>query len=514
MRTLDPREISELKKMLARRKPKGIPKLRAAIYARKSAEDEKDTSIPTQIHTCERFIQSFDFITVIHKFSEDNASGMFTAGRSQYLEMMTLAEKQEIDVIVVMKLDRLSRDLADSTTAVKLLKAYDCYLIAGDDVSNPNTPDGEFMRSILLAQSQFHARRVASDVMATECKNATDGLSAGGIAPYGLKLINQHFEIDEAEAPAVKLLFELYNKGYSYKGIITKLTELGYRTRAGNKFSYSTIHDMLKNDKYYGTYVYNREGSPRKKNRVLNEHFDEVRNATAIPPIITKEAFDQANASINERKKCRPKQDSSPEFVLTGLIKCKCCGKSMSGLSNICGRNKIRRRTYCCPNHQARNGKTCTTKPINAEYLENLVKDILTKSINTYTITIPKSTFSQSLNSKLTDEIAILSRHISDTENKAKKFLDKSVSASSPMLSKKYENQAEEYFTYAENSKVKLLRLKAELEYINSCFENDFEFKADEIFASYETARELAKIFIKSIEIDTVNDDIILIFND
>ena len=59
---------------------------------------------------------------------------MFTEGRTEYLKIMALAEKQEIDVIVVMKLDRLARDLSDSATTIKLLEMYGTYLIAGDDV--------------------------------------------------------------------------------------------------------------------------------------------------------------------------------------------------------------------------------------------------------------------------------------------------------------------------------------------------------------------------------------------
>lgn len=104
---------------------------------------------------------------------------MFTEGRTEYLKIMALAEKQEIDVIVVMKLDRLARDLSDSATTIKLLEMYGTYLIAGDDVGNSTSPAGEFLRSILLAQGQFHARRVASDVMSAECNNARKGLTSG-----------------------------------------------------------------------------------------------------------------------------------------------------------------------------------------------------------------------------------------------------------------------------------------------------------------------------------------------
>ena len=255
MRVLTDKELLSLKEILASRKKKhGISHLRVAIYARKSAEDDKQTSIPTQISLCERFVSDYsDLLQVKYKFSEDDASGMQSYNRPEYLKMMSLAEQQLIDVIMVVKFDRLARDLADITTAIKLLNLYGCQLIAGDDVSDANTPAGEFMRSILFAQNQYHARRVASDVMATECHNAKNGLTAGGTPPFGLKIVDKRFEINHNEAPAVKLMFEMVDKGHSYADIINELERLGYTTRKNTPFTYTTINSMLRNDKYYGT---------------------------------------------------------------------------------------------------------------------------------------------------------------------------------------------------------------------------------------------------------------------
>ena len=514
MRQLYNQEIKHLEKMLKDNKARGVSTLRAAIYARKSAEDERQTSLPTQIDLCTKLINSYDFLTLTHTFSEDNVSGMFTEGREEYRKMMELAEKREIDVIVVMKFDRLARDLADSTTTIKLLKFYGCYLIAGDDVSNPNTPDGEFLRSILLAQSQFYARRVASDVMSTDIRNAEEGISAGGKAPFGLKVVNQRFEINEDEAPAIKRLFEMHVKGHSYKQIVDELTRLGYYARNGKPFSHSTLNEMLKNDKYYGTYVYNREGGKRRKNRVLNEDFDEVRNAEAIPPIISKKLFDAAQERSAKRNACRPKQNANPQFVLTGLIFCKNCGKSMSGETNVGGRSKQRRRTYCCPNHNARNGKTCHTKNINADYLECAVKELLTASINDYVSTADSDIIMGSLCSKLKEEAGALSRYISDTKHKAYKFLERAVLASSPRIAENYEKQAEEFIISAEQSEERLEGIKRRIENIKSCFRADKKLNSEDIFTSSDILRELARVFLKKIEIDDTGDEINIEFND
>ena len=513
MRTLDNKEIKNLEKMLSKNKSKGINHLRVVIYARKSAEDEKETSLSTQIQHCKEIINNYSFMQLIEIFSEDNASGMFTDGRKEYQRMMQLAEEQKIDVIIVMKLDRLARDLADSTTAVKLLKEYGCYLIAGDDVSNPDTPSGEFLRSIMMAQAQFHARRVASDVMATECKNAKDGKSAGGIAPYGLKLVNQRFEINENEAPAVKLIFERCASGKSYQKIIEELTKLGYRTRNGNEFSYSTLNDMLRNDKYYGTYVYNREGGKRRKNRVLNENFDEVRNSEAIEPIIDKALFDKVAVILDKRKNCASRQNYNPSFVLTGKVFCKNCGKSMCGESQVSGRNKQKRRTYHCPNHSTKNKKICITKAINADYLENSVKILILKSVNEYLSNTQKEDVVAPAKKELQEKIGILSRHIIDTENKANKFLERAINTSSDIVAKKYESQAEEYLSTVAKYKETLKEFEERLQQVNLCESTAISITESELFSSPERFRELVYLYIDKIEIDDASDEINIIFN-
>lgn len=517
MRTLTDNELQQLHAMLTR---KGLNKLRTAIYARKSAEDERQTSIPTQIETCKKAISTYDFLELTHIFKEDNVSGMFTENRNEYLNMLSLVEKKEIDVIVVMKLDRLSRDLGNSITAMKLFNSYKCFLFAGDDVSDSTTPAGEFMRNILLSQNQFHARRVASDVMATECTNARNGFTAGGIPPHGLKVICKRFEIDETEAPAIRIMFNRFAEGYSYKQIIDELTELGYYTRSGKPFNYSSIHDLLRNEKFYGTFVYNRIDGKKKKDRVVIEHFDEVRNPSAIPPIISKELFDEVQEKLDGRKtNSRPRQNVT-DFVLTGFLFCKQCGGSMSGATNTGGRNKQKYRRYQCLNHTDRRGKTCTTKPIRAEYLENAVKEILTASINEYlTSKANLSAIFFDRERELREKSNIVSRHIFDIENKIGNFLDKAVNpATSPAVAQQCEKKAESYIAECEKKKSALNALKKQLEQlqdIKTCFvENRKVLTPEEIFTSNEITREIFQIFIKRIVIDDSNGDIEIIFND
>ena len=517
MRPLTDIEITELKEKLRILQDKrGIDKLRVAIYARKSAEDERQTSLETQITNCKDFLADYDFFHITHVLQEDNVSGMFTDNRTQYQKAMSLAEQGEIDVLVVMRLDRLARDLGDASTSIKLLNIYHCHLIAGDDVSNPNTASGELMRSILLAQNQYLARYVASNVMSAECNNVKNAKSAGSSPPYGLKVVAKRFEINEDEAPAIRLMFKRIASGASYQDVIDELTRLGYRTRKGNTFSKSALNSLLRNEKYYGTYVYNRATAKKRKHRVLLEHFDEVRNPNAIPPIVTKQLFDKVQAVLNQRKAVKPRQNANPAYVLTDLLYCKQCGHSFSGYSCTSGRTHTHYRTY---SHTRKQRETCKANRINAEYLETAVKDIILSSINSHFRTSPLSkTIYERLEHDVSERIATLSRRISELESNIKACMSKAINPNTPtMLVSRYEQQATDCITAQEQKRADIQLLQDKLERIRSikeCSDSTYTLTAEDIFPTDAITRETIRIFIKRIEIDEVKDTIDIIFHD
>ena len=159
----------------------------------------------------------------------------------------------------------------------------------------------------------------------------------------------------------------------SYNQVITELKRLGYTTRNGQPFSYTTLNAMLKNEKYCGVYVYNRKGGKKKKNRVLIENFDEVRNETAIPPIIDKKTFDKVQKMLKQRTMTAVSKIDSP-YILTGLIYCKQCGAPMSGATQTGGRNRQKYRTYACPKHHVKNRQSMFDKAYKCRISRNCSK--------------------------------------------------------------------------------------------------------------------------------------------
>ncbi len=387
----------------------------------------------------------------------------------------------------------------------------------GDDVNDAQTPAGEFARNILLAQNQYHARRVASDVMATECNNAKNGLTSGGVPPYGYKIVNKRYELNPNEADAVKLIFDGIIKGFSYNEIIKQLNDRGFKPRRSVKFTLSTINAILHNEKYCGTLIYNKKGGKRKKHRVLIEHFDEVRNEGAIPQLISRKDFEKVQKQLSHNQNiCRPKQDSAPEFVLTGLVFCKSCGKSMSGFSTIGGRAQTRQRYYGCPNHSNRNGNICATKAINANYLEKAVKQSLVVRINSFIRTngIEASAL-ENVIADLAKHKSQLSRYKSELDGKINGLLDKSLSASETIAAK-YTALAEEYTKTSEQKDEEIQQLINRMEAMRNVAsqlsDGTKQFAENELFASAQTTRQLIRLLVEHIEVDDINEDITIIF--
>ena len=274
------------------------------------------------------------------------------------------------------------------------------------------------------------------------------------------------------------------------------------------------MNSLLRNEKYYGTYIYNRENGKRKKKRVLIEKFDEVRNESAIPAIITKAQFDKVQAILNSRKSCRPHQNASPEYFLTGFVECKSCGSSMSGMANSGGRGYTRIRSYACPNHSPKRGKVCTTKKVNAEYLETAIKNLLADKVNAYLATpnTQKSVFDLLRSSKV-EEVNSTQKRIKSLDDHINGLIDKAVNPkTSKAVAERCEAQANEAIEAQAQHKARFAELNTLLSRID---EIEAKFKAktteltvDDLFASNEFARELVGIFIEKIIVDDTNDDI------
>ena len=274
---------------------------------------------------------------------------------------------------------------------------------------------------------------------------------------------------------------------------------------------------MLRNVKYQGTYLYNREDGKKKSKRVLLEKYDEVRNEGAIPAIVTKSTFDKVQSILDCRTQCRPNLNAHSEYILTGKLYCTKCGSTMSGTANCGGRNKTRIRTYACPNHSSRRGNVCNTKAINSLYLESAVKSAITEAINAYVRDKDNlASIVRQAKSSYREQINATNRRIASLRDNVSHLLNKAASTTSALLSTRYEQEANEAILAEQYHTEKLADLNAKVAEIDALIDASKEtsvFTADALFASDSITRELVDLYINRIEIDDANDKITVKFN-
>lgn len=305
---------------------------RAVIYARFSSDMQREESIDAQVRACCSYCQSKGYL-VVGQYVDEAKSGRELTKRDAYNQMLADALEDKFDIIIFHKIDRNSRnELNYYTTKDKLEKLGIRYEYAVQHIDA--SPEGQMMEGVLVSMAAYYSRNLSKETKKGLNENAYKAQFNGGFAPFGYKIVDKHYVIDDQEAEAIRLIFDLYVSGHSSKNICCALATKGYTTRNGKHFGKNTIYDIIGNERYSGTYTFNKV--PRKKGG-RNMHSksrpdDFIRIEDAIPAIVSKDIFQQAMDRRRINKE-RPAFKSKVNYLLSGKIICGHCGQAMGGHS-------------------------------------------------------------------------------------------------------------------------------------------------------------------------------------
>ncbi len=352
-----------------------------AIYARFSSGNQREESIDAQVRACAKYAEDNGF--VVGKIYADHAKSATTDDREQFQEMMADSAKAKFRHIIIHKLDRFSRDRYDSVIYKRKLKINGIKLHSVLERID-DSPESIFLESLLEGNAEYYSRNLAREVMKGLKENAYQCKHTGGFAPLGYNVDKEtkKYLINEEETKIVKSIFEMYTTGHGYKQIMCYLNSLGYKTKAGKAFGSSSVHTILKNEKYTGTYIYNRKkekGLDGKRRPMLKAEDEIIRIEGGMPQIIDKETFDKAQAILAKNLQNGGKFKAKETYLLSGLAFCGECGSALYGNTRFCGRGKTKYVTYRCSNRAQHKG--CKNKEVNKEYLDNFVLDELYSSL-------------------------------------------------------------------------------------------------------------------------------------
>ncbi len=410
---------------------------RAVIYARFSSDLQREESIDAQVRACKEHIERRGYI-LTHIYADQAKSGKSTLKRDQYNAMLADAEEGLFDVVIMHKIDRNARNEFDYFTFKRVMMQNGIsYEYAAQSIDL--TPEGQMMEGMLVNFAAYYSRNLAKEVKKGMNENAYKAQFNGGTPPFGYDVDeNKHYVINEHEAEGVRLIFDMYANGSSYSEIIGALNAKGFKTKNGIPFGKNSLFDILRNEKYIGTYKFNVV--TKNPDGTRNTHTKESENVivieNAIPPIIDKAVFMTIQEMRSHRHGCAQKQKAKRSYLLTGKIICGECGSAMNGHTTITRGKEYPR--YSCT-HKERTFCKCSTKSVNALLLEDWILEQIKEKI-----LAPKSI--EELGKKMEEY------YLQETSASGSRLSD--LKREQTDLTRKYNKTMEFIFEYGHNNKV------------------------------------------------------------
>jgi len=240
---------------------------RCAIYTRKSSEEglEQDfNSLHAQREACEAFIKSQqgEGWRLVKRAYDDGGLSGGTMERPALQRLLDDIREGHVDVVVVYKVDRLTRSLADFAKMVEVFDARGVSFVAVTQQFNTTTSMGRLTLNVLLSFAQFEREVTGERIRDKIAASKRKGMWMGGYVPLGYDLRDRKVVINEAEAKTVREIFKLYlelgsvrllKDELARRGIISKLriSRSGIRT-GGQAFFRGALYAILSNPIYIG----------------------------------------------------------------------------------------------------------------------------------------------------------------------------------------------------------------------------------------------------------------------
>src|SRR4030081_911688 len=298
-------------------KAPSVRAVRCAIYTRVSTEyglDQEFNSLDAQYDAASAYIKSQAHAgwTMIRSRYDDGGYSGGSTDRPDLQKLLDDIRARKIDVIVVYKVDRLTRSLADFAKLVELFDGHGVSFVSVTQQFNTTTSMGRLTLNVLLSFAQFEREVTSERIRDKIAASKRKGLWVGGIAPLGYETKDRKIVVVEEEAERVRTIFRSYLKLGSLnrlmadlhkRGIVTKLRTLKTgKTIGGIPFTRGPLAHLLRNRFYVGEVLF--------KGEVLRGQ---------QPAILDRDLFDAVQARLNGQRTNHTAARAKSEALLIGL---------------------------------------------------------------------------------------------------------------------------------------------------------------------------------------------------
>lgn len=343
--------------------------LRCAIYTRKSTEeglDQEFNSLDAQREACEAFIQSQKHLgwSCSAKRYDDGGFSGANMERPAMARLMADIDAGQVDVVVVYKVDRLSRSLLDFARIIETFEKRKISFVSVTQQFNTAQSLGRLVLNILLSFAQFEREMIAERTRDKMAAARRKGKWIGGPHPFGYDVVDGKLVVNSEEAEQVRAMFLLYLQERSLLRVVEALNRRGWRTknrvakngnqRGGCLWEKSMLRKLLTNVTYIGKVEYK------------GEFYDGEQAA-----IVEAELFEQVGKMLGARRMPNVSSRNKYGFLLRGLVNCTHCGSVMTS-TTAAPRGKTY-RYYGCTEVNRRGREQCPVKAAPAAELEKFI---------------------------------------------------------------------------------------------------------------------------------------------
>lgn len=313
--------------------------------------------------------------TVANIYSDGGFSGGNT-NRPALQKLINDIERKKIELVLVYKLDRLSRSQKDTLTLIEdIFIKNNIHFVSISENFDTSTPFGMAMVGILSVFAQLERRQIQERMEMGRIARAKDGyFHGGGYIPLGYDYTDGELVINDYEAMQVREIYDLFLKGYPISRIRKTMSDK-YTNKYGNWYSDSSIRSCLTTPLYYGKISF-------KDDLYDGRH----------TPIVTEELFNKVQARFkeldvhNENKVGSRKSPFKPTQLLSGIIWCGNCGARYY-TQHLCARKNSNHKGwdyYACYSRTKSNKRmvtdpNCKNKRWRVEEVNKLVIDEILK---------------------------------------------------------------------------------------------------------------------------------------
>ena len=251
-----------------------VIKKRCAVYTRKSSEEGLEmafNSLDAQREACEAYIasQRAEGWVLVHDRYDDGGVSGGTLERPALKRLLADIEAGLVDVVVVYKIDRLSRALMDFSRLVEVFDANDVTFVSITQSFNTTTSMGRLTLNILLSFAQFEREVIGERIRDKFAASRKRGMWMGGCVPLGYDVQNRKLVVNPAEAKLVRRVFTGFVETESATRLAQVLVREGVTTKRGKPFDKQDVHRVLTNRVYRGEAVHKGTAYPGEHEAIV-----------------------------------------------------------------------------------------------------------------------------------------------------------------------------------------------------------------------------------------------------